>query len=311
MTGEQVELGDIGGETTAPGDADSDSDTASGEPPDDGAGTNDTAASSPAETDVEGGGEPSPPDEINAYTYTATLYAPLFYASKEGSVIETDPVISATALMHALGYEYYELGRAFALAGDAATTPDYTHLTELPFFTSELAPIGDCAVDERTFRTVSYLTERAVVSQDQNACKFLTGGRSGSPMPRSFEGKRAGWHKVRKFLGIGAGQEFTFTVWAPPDHEPPERLGFRAGINRTGEFRATRDTEPAETVTVNQYLLQSVYDIDEQQVYDIIDHATDYERGTDVRTNRFIDVDADWFGSEIVPTLFAASPHHE
>jgi CRISPR-associated protein Csc1 len=307
MTGQQVELGDVGGETADPDDTDSVSDSDAGDASVD----DEPADATPAETQGESDGEPSVPDEINAYTYTATLYAPLFYASKEGSVIETDPVISATALMHALGYEYYELGRAFALAGDAATTPDYSHLTELPFFTSELAPIGDCEVDERTFRTVSYLTERAVVSQDKNACKFLTGGRSGSPMPRSFEGKRAGWHKVRKFLGIGAGQEFTFTLWAPPDHEPPERLGFRAGINRTGEFRATRDAEPAETVTVNQYLLQSVYDIDEQQVYELIDHATDYERGTDVRTNRFIAVDADWFGSEIVPTLFTASPQHQ
>jgi CRISPR-associated protein Csc1 len=305
MTGRQVELGDIGGETTASDNTDSDSGSEAGNEPVD----NEPGDTTPAETQGESGREPSVPDEINAYTYTATLYAPLFYASKEGSVIETDPVISATALMHALGYEYYELGRAFALAGDAATTPDYSHLTELPFFTSELAPIGDCTVDERTFRTVSYLTERAVVSQDENACKFLTGGRSGSPMPRSFEGKRAGWHKVRKFLGIGAGQKFTFTLWAPPGHEPPERLGFRAGINRTGEFRATRDSEPVETVTVNQYLLQSVYDIDEQHVYDIIDHAADYERGTDVRTNRFIDVDADWFRSEIVPVLFDSTTH--
>lgn len=309
MTGQQVELGDIGGEAADPDDTDSDSDSDA-----DDASVDDEPADAPSpETQGDSGGESSVPDEINAYTYTATLYAPLFYASKEGSVIETDPVISATALMHALGYEYYELGRAFALAGDAATTPDYSHLTELPFFTSELAPIGDCEVDERTFRTVSYLTERSVVvpNNNENAAKFLTGGRSGKPLPRSFEGSRAGWHKVRKFLGIGAGQKFTFTLWAPPDHEPPERLGFRAGINRTGEFRATRDAESAETVTVNQYLLQSVYDIDEQQVYELIDHATDYERGTDVRTNRFIDVDADWFGSEVVPTLFAASSQHE
>ena len=243
-------------------------------------------------------------DKLQPYTYEATLYAPLFYASKEGTVIETDPTVSATALMHAIGYEYYDLGRAFALAGEAANNPDYTHLFDLPFYTSEMTPVNPDVVDERTFRTVSYTTERAIVSQDKNACKFLTGKTS--PVPRNFEGSRAGWHKVREFIGISPETEFTFTIWAAPSTAPPERIGFRAGIKRTGEIRAVQTDEPAETVTLNQYLLQSVYDLDDELIYGIMDHAADFKRGTDVRTNRFLDVDTEWVTNNVMPDVLAS-----
>jgi CRISPR-associated protein Csc1 len=238
---------------------------------------------------------------IHGYTYDATLYTPLFYASKEGSVVETDPIVAATALMHAIGYEYYDLKRAFALAGDAATTADYSHLLDLPFFTSEMTPSGDYNVNERTFRTVSYTTERAVVSSDTDVGQFLTGAKN--PIPRSFEGSNAGWHKMREYIGLPPGTEFTFTIWAPESAAPPDELGFRAGIKRSGELRATQREEPTDTVTVNQYLLQTVYDIGDDAVYNIMDHAVDYKRGNDMRTNRFVDVDADWFTESILPEL--------
>ena len=238
---------------------------------------------------------------LQGYTFEATLHAPLFYASKEGSVVETDPVVSATALMHAIGYEYYDLGKAFALAGEAATSPDYSHLLELPFFTSEMVPTGDYSVNERTFRTVSYTTERAVVAQSSDVGKYLTGSKS--PVPRNLEGSNAGWHKMREYIGIPPGTEFTFTVWAPSSAAPPEEVGFRAGIKRTGEIRAVQRETPTDEVTLNQYLLQSVYDIDEGLIYDIMDHAVDYKRGNDMRTNRFVNVDSKWFAKEILPEV--------
>lgn len=240
-------------------------------------------------------------ESINAYSYEAELYAPLFYSSKEGSVIETDPTVSATALMHALGYEYYELEKAFALAGDEATSADYTRLRDLPFFTSEMVPANEYPVTERTFRTVSYSTERAVVSNNESVGKYIRGAKS--PIPRRKDGSNAGWHKMREYVGIPPGTTFTFTVWAPSDEVPPEQLGFRAGIKRTGEIRANRLNQTLETVTLNQYLLQSVYDIGEDTVFDIMDHAIDFKRGNDIRTNRFIDVDADWFADEVLPAM--------
>jgi len=236
-----------------------------------------------------------------SYTYDATLYTPLFYASKEGSVIETDPIVAATALMHALGYEYYDLGKAFALAGDAATRADYSRLQELPFFASEMVPTENVEVNERTFRTVAYTTERALVSQDSTVGEYVRGTKK--PVPRRLEGSNAGWHKMREYVGIPPHTEFTFTVWAASADDPPESLGFRAGIKRTGEFRAQRRTEPADTVTLNQYLLQSVYDVDDDAIFELVHRADDYRRGNDIRTNRFVDVDAEWFSAELLPSL--------
>ena len=236
-------------------------------------------------------------ESVVVHTYDATLHAPLFYASKEGSVIETDPVVAATALLHAIGYEYYDLGKAFALAGDAATSADYTRLRDLPLFASEMMPQGDYEVNERTFRTVAYTTERAVVSQDASVGEYIRGSKK--PVPRRLEGSNAGWHKMREYVGLPPGTEFRFTLWTPEGETPPETLGFRAGIGRTGEVRAHRRPATDETVTVNQYLLQSVYEVGEEAVFDIMEQAEEYSRGNDVRTNRFVGVDADWFAEEV------------
>jgi CRISPR-associated protein Csc1 len=246
---------------------------------------------------------------FEAHTYDARLYGPLFFASKEGSVIETDPVVAATALMHALGYQYYELGKPFALAGDAATAPDYSHLRDLPVFTSEMTRrrSGDgedeWEVNERTFRTVAYTTERALVSSDGSVGEYIRDAQK--PLPRRIEGSNSAWHKMREFVGIPPGATFEFTVWSASDDAPPDALGFRTGIKRTGEVRAERRSDPAETVTLNQFLLQSVYDIGEDAVFDIMDRADDYQRGNDVRTNRFVGVDADWFATEILPEVLS------
>ncbi len=236
--------------------------------------------------------------EIQAYTYKARLYAPLFYGSKEGSVIETDPIISATALMHALGYTYYDLEKRYALVGEAATSPAYERLRSLPFFTSELVPTEDVRANERTFRTVSYATERAIVSQDSAVGQYLRGTKK--PVPRRIEGSNTGWHKMRQFVGLSPGTEFTFTVWAPPEQAPPDQLGFRAGIKRTGEFRAERRDEPTASVTLNQFLLQEVYGIDDERIVELMRRAGDYRRGNDVRTNRFHGVDRPWVEQEVI-----------
>lgn len=245
--------------------------------------------------------EAAEPTAVTAHTYDATLYGPLFYASKEGTVIETDPVVAATAVMHALGYEYYDLEKAFALAGAAATSADYSRLCGLPLFASEMTPQGNFEVNERTFRTVAYTTERAVVSQDTTVGEYIRGTKK--PVPRRLEGSNTGWHKVREYVGVPPGTEFSVTVWTPADQTPPDRLGFRVGIGRTGELRALRRDETAETVSVNQYLLQSVFDVGEETVFAVMDSAAEYQRGNDVRTNRFVGVDTDWFTAAVAPEL--------
>lgn len=243
---------------------------------------------------------------LQAHTYEATLYGPLFYASEEGTVIRTDPAVAATALSHAIGYDYYGLEKRFFLRNDETVTPSYDHLAELPFIVSDMVPAsGTLEADERTFRTVSYATERAIVSSDTSVGEYLRGAKS--PVPRGIEGSNAGWHKMREYVGISPDTDgdddsptFTFTIWTPPEAAPPEELGFRVGIKRTGEIRAERAAEPADTVAMNQFLLQSVYDVDDDLTSELLRHADAYKRGTDVRTNRFWGVERDWLEEHVI-----------
>lgn len=242
-------------------------------------------------------------ESLVSHSYTATLNGPLFYGSKEGSVIETEPTVSATALMHAIGYEYYDLEKAFLLTGDDATTPAYERLRSLPFFVSEMVPeVVDAT--ERTFRTTSYATERTITSQDVSVGKFLIGSKK--PVPRRLEGSNSGWHKIREYVGLSPGSTFEFTVWAPPDAEPPEELGFRVGIKRTGEVRAQR-IDGTSTVALNHYLLTEVFDVDDEMVATLMEHATEFRRGNDVRTSRFLGVDREWVDAELAPRLLDRS----
>lgn len=249
-------------------------------------------------------------DSAQPHTYEATLYGPLFYASEEGSVIRTDPTIAATALTHAIGYNYYNLNKRYLLVDRETVEPSYEHLLELPFVVSEMTPVsGQLAADERTFRTVSYATERTVVSSDSSVGEFLTGAKS--PVPRGFEGSNAGWHKIREYIGISPdtnedGPTFCFTMWTPQGAEPPETLGFRVGIKRTGEIRAKRTETPAESVSLNQFLLQSVYNLSEEQITDLLRCSNSYERGADIRTCRFKGVDRQWAEETIVPQMLTA-----
>lgn len=239
--------------------------------------------------------------DVVSRTYTATLHAPLFYGSKEGSVIETEPTVAATALMHALGYQYYNLEKAFVLRGDNATTPAYERLRSLPFFVSEMVPKAVDAT-ERTFRTTSYATERTITSQDPNVGKYLVGSKN--PVPRRIEGSNAGWHKIRKYVGLSPGSTFQFTVWAPEAEVPPEELGFRAGIKRTGEFRAHLSERVSDTIALNHYLLKEVYELDSGRISGLLENSREFRRGNDVRTSRFLGVDKDWFDEHLVSDFF-------
>lgn len=237
---------------------------------------------------------------VQSRSYDVNLHAPLFYGSKEGSVIETEPTVSATALMHAIGYEYFDLEKRFLLTGDAATTPAYERLRALPFFASEMRPRAVDAT-ERTFRTTSYATERAITSQDVSVGEFLTGAKN--PVPRRFEGSNAGWHKMREYVGLSPGSTFEFTIWAAQGVDLPDEMGLRLGIKRTGEVRATATDDDQESVALNQYLLAEVYSLDETQVSTILENARGFQRGNDVRTSRFVGVDKEWVDSGLAPTI--------
>lgn len=240
----------------------------------------------------------TPQPEIVRQTFEATLYAPLFYASREGNVRETDPVLSSTALSHALGYTYYDLQKDYVLLGDAATTPTYDRLCELPFFVSDMTPV-EARASERTFRSTGYTNEHNLSTSDGSVAKMVGDNSKGIPKIR---GKSStGWHEVREFTGLEPGSKYEFTVWST---DPlPESLAFQMGIKRSGEFRANEVSRKSSSVILNRYLLERVYDVSAELLADAIEHSETFERGNDPRKHHLHGVDIEFIDESLAPTL--------
>jgi CRISPR-associated protein Csc1 len=232
-------------------------------------------------------------------TFEATLYAPLFYSSSEGRAIRTQPTLSATALMHALGYRYFGMERRYAEFGDEATTPDYSHLAESPFFVSDMRPV---AVDtgERTFRSTDYRSERHFTTNDKNLAERVAGTGAKS-IPSILEDSGAAYQTIRNYIGISPGSTFEFTVWSR-DGLPASPF-FRMGIKQTGEFRA-RETE-LDTLVLNKYLLSTVYDLSEGTLTGVLEASSEFKRGNDPRLQHFVGVEPEYVREHVVPEVVA------
>jgi CRISPR-associated protein Csc1 len=230
-------------------------------------------------------------------TFEATLYAPLFYSSSEGRAVRTQPTLSATALMHALGYRYFDMERRYAEFGDEATTPDYSHLVGAPFFVTDMHPKA-VETDERTFRSTDYRSERHFTTNDKDLAERV-GGTGAKSIPQILEDSGAAYQTIRNYIGITPGSTFGFTIWSRDGL--PNSPFFRMGIKQTGEFRA-RETD-LDTVVLNKYLLSEVYDLDEQLLTELIEESTSFQRGNDPRLQHFIGVDPEYARERIVPEV--------
>lgn len=228
-------------------------------------------------------------------TYEATLYAPLFYSSSEGRAIRTQPLLSATALMHALGYRYFGLEKRYAETGADATTPDYSHLAETDFFVSDMRPV---AVDtgERTFRSTDFRSERHFTTNDRDLARRINNTDS---MPAILENSGSAYQTIRNYLGLAPGSVFEFTIWAEDELTLPDQPFFRMGIKQTGEFRAT--PSESDSVVLNKYLLDEVYNLDAETLGEVTANADKFERGNDPRLQHFVGVPAE-HAQELVKT---------
>jgi len=228
-------------------------------------------------------------------TYEAQLYAPLFYSSAEGRSIRTQPMLSATALMHAIGYRYCGLEKRYALVGDDATSPSYDHLRKLSLFVSDMRPVT-VKTDERTFRSTDYRSERHFTTADPDVAEKVTGGKS---VPEVLERSGAGWQTIRRYHGLSPGSVFEFTVWS--DEPLPERPSFRMGIGQTGEFRAS-ETD-LDQLVLNEFLLEEVYDLPTETLSELLERSDSFKRGNDPRLQHFIGVDPKYARETIIPEV--------
>lgn len=227
-------------------------------------------------------------------TFEATLYAPLFYSSSEGRAIRTQPTLSATALMHALGYRYFDMECRYAEFGAEATNPDYSHLAKAPFFVTDMHPIA-VETDERTFRSTDYRSERHFTTNDKDLAEQIQGTGSKS-IPSILEDSGAAYQTIRNYIGVSPGSRFGFTVWSRDGLDA--RPFFRMGIKQTGEFRA--DEVELDTLTLNKYLLSEVYDFEQEILTRLLESSATFKRGNDPRLQHFVGVDPDFVREHVV-----------
>lgn len=228
-------------------------------------------------------------------TYEATLYAPLFYSSSEGRSIRTQPTLSATALMHALGYRYYGLEKRYAELGDEATNPDYGHLVDQPYFVTDMRPVS-VEADERTFRSTDYRSERHFTTNDKDVAERINGKKA---VPNVLETSGAAWQTIRNYVGIAPGSTYEFTIWS--DEPLPDQPYFRMGVKQTGEFRARE--QPLGTTVLNKFLLSEVYELPEDLLTDTMERSASFNRGNDPRLQHFVGVDPSFVRDRIIPEV--------
>lgn len=221
-------------------------------------------------------------------TYKATLYAPLFYASAEGRTIKTRKLLSATALIHALGYRYFELEKRYLLKGEKITDPDYSYLTELPLFVSDMKPV-EVKSNERTFRSTDYRSDRHFTTNENKIARNVDGKKS---VPGILAKSGTAWQTIRNYTGIAPGSKYEFAIWTPHAlHALPDNPSFRMGIKQTGEFRAEKSK--ASEVTLNKYLLDKVYNLREDLLIELTEECSRFVRGNDPRLQHFVGVPLD------------------
>lgn len=233
--------------------------------------------------------------EMIEQTFEATLYAPLFYSSSEGQAIRTQPTLSATALMHALGYRYFEMEKRYAEVGDEATEPDYSHLTSAPFFVTDMRPLA-VETDERTFRSTDYRSERHFTTNDPDLARQIEGTKS---VPAILENSGAAYQTIRNYIGVTPESTFEFTIWSKDGLT--DSPFFRMGIKQTGEFRAT--ASEIDTLVLNKYLLSEVYGLDEELLTGLMDQSASFKRGNDPRLQHFVGPNPDYVREQIIPEV--------
>lgn len=237
--------------------------------------------------------------KVETTTYLATLHAPLFYSSAEGRTIQTSKTLAATALSYALGYTYFNLEKQYAHIGEKYTEPDYSPLTELPFLITDMTPV-DVSADERTFRSTGYLSERHFATMDGELASNIDdkyrdrGSPKGVPHILGMSKEMSTWKTVREFIGLTPGSTFQFTIASRENVQ--ERLRFRMGIKRTGEFSAT-SCKTADDVSLNKYLLQNVFELEDAALQVVMDSAERFRRGNDPRLQHFEGVPTETFES--------------
>ncbi|QSZ68141.1 hypothetical protein RJ40_11875 [Methanofollis aquaemaris] len=242
-------------------------------------------------------------------TYVAEIHSPLFYAASEGTLIRTGEILSSTALSYALGYSLGLLKKRYFLYGKEAYQHQYEELASTGLFVTDGVPLH-LTYTEEVFKSTEYLSERSLTVNVSSNRKGDLGRFTKTDPKRMGSDAPAAINKVRRYIGLAPGSEFSFTVWSL---EPlPDDLLLTMGIRRSGEVRLKKTTNP-RTVCLNLFMLHDVYGIPSARgagegavsLIDIYNHASTLVRGSDYRDHHFLDVDVKFVEDVLVPEIMA------
>lgn len=161
--------------------------------------------------------------------------------------------------------------------------------------------------DERTFRSVDYLSEWALRTDEEELAKRAIGEQTVPPSIKKYAG--AGHHPIRHYIGIAPGSTYEFTIWLADDAEQalPDQPFFRMGIKQTGELRArARDRSREQPITLNTYLLSDVYGLSDDLIADLIAEAGEYQRGNHYTLHHAVGVPPAFARDRIVPEVIGS-----
>jgi len=218
--------------------------------------------------------------------YELDVISPFFYSSYEGNVISTDSAISSTALTYAIADALRLREKDYFLDGDDAITPKYEELAHIPIFTSDASPIK-IQYTPVLFKSSMFWAEENLQISDQN-----------NPYPAILQktGKSPFFKQVRKHIGIESGSIFNCVLISPKPLE--ENIMINIGIRKSGEVRLTKIQNIPDTITLNYFMLDKVYQVPKEK---IMVKGAKIRKGGDYRMIFLQDVPVSYFKAEILP----------
>ncbi len=219
--------------------------------------------------------------------YELEIFSPVFFSSFEGNTISAEGIISSTALTYALADALRLRDKEYFLYGADTTTPKYQELSEVPIFATD-AIATNLRYTSIEFRSAMLWAEENIqINAQKNPYPSILMTASKSPF----------FKQVRQYVGIEIGSKFQCVLVS--EEKLDDEILVNIGIRKNGEGRL-RKTKPPEYVTLNYFMLDTIYKIPREK---LLVHGTTIKRSGDYRLFFIHGVPLKYFEKEILPLV--------
>jgi CRISPR type I-D-associated protein Csc1 len=216
------------------------------------------------------------------------VFSPIFFASLEGNAIHTEKILSSTALTYAIAESLRYNEKKYFLYGSEAITPNYSEILDWNLFVSEGMPI-DVNFTPLEFRSTQFMAEENLSISTQN-----------NPYPENLQisSKSSFFKQVRRYIGINIGSKYQIVIVSKEKLD--SEIFINLGIKKSGELRLRKKKEFPTNLTLNLFLLTSIYNIPFNQLF--MD-GTSIERLGDYRLTYIHNIPFSYFKDQIIPIV--------